>query len=299
MCLVTTTFRNRYTGETVTAPCNKCPECRARRASAWSFRLRQEEKVSTSSYFITVTYDTLEVPITEKGRLSLRKKDVQKFIKRIRKSHADKSNDTSKSIKYYAVGEYGGRTWRPHYHLILFNADIQKMVNRTDQLKLRESLFDGQTEVMCKQWKFGHITVGQVNPASVGYTLKYICKPKKVPEYKGDDRQPEFSLMSKGLGVSYLTESMIKYHLADVENRMFCSVEGGVKLSMPRYYKNKLYNSEQKEKIKEFFYKKFVEETVAIWALQPWEIKQLKHNRYQAVQASYRWAKLITKKEKL
>lgn len=294
MCITSTTFRNRYTGETVTAACNKCPECRARRASAWSFRLRQEEKVSISSYFITVTYDTLEVPVTARKHLSLRKKDVQKFIKRIRKAHKQEQ-----SIKYYAVGEYGGRTFRPHYHIIIFNAELNKMVSNTDYLKLKQSQFDGQVEVNCKQWKLGHITVGQVSPESVGYTLKYISKPKKIPEYKADDRVPEFSLMSKRLGASYLTNNMIKYHLADPENRMFCTVEDGVKLSMPRYYKDKIYNSENKEKIKKFFYSKFVEEKIALWAMQPWEITQQKRNHLEAVKASFRWNKLKTKKEKL
>lgn len=295
MCLTTTTFRNRYSGETVTAACGKCPECRTRRASAWSFRLRHEERISQSSYFITLTYDTLFVPITPKNKMALCKRDVQLFIKRLRKSHTHQDVP----IKYYAVGEYGGRTWRPHYHLIVFNADIRKMCNRTDTLKLRQSQFDGQVEVSIKQWKHGHITVGQVNPASVGYTLKYICKPKKVPQYKGDDRQPEFSLMSKKLGASYLTPNMVKYHLADPCNRMYCSVEDGVKLSMPRYYKDKLYHLENKEKIKEFFYQKFVEETKAIWDLQPWEITQLKHNKKQSILAAYRWANLSSKKEKL
>ena len=27
-------------------------------------------------------------------------------------------------LKYYAVGEYGGQTKRPHYHIVIFNADL-------------------------------------------------------------------------------------------------------------------------------------------------------------------------------
>lgn len=193
MCITPLTLKNRYTDETNTVPCSKCPECRARRASAWSFRLREEEKNANSAYFLTLTYDTLAVPITPSKRMALCKRDLQLFFKRIRKAHPIGFH----RLKYYAVGEYGGKTNRPHYHIILFNASLQYMVSSEDLLKLKLTNYDGQHEVNCKQWDKGHITVGLVTGASIGYTLKYISKPKKVPEYKGDDRVPEFSLMSK------------------------------------------------------------------------------------------------------
>lgn len=34
---------------------------------------------------------------------------------------------------------------------------------------------------------------------------------------------------------------MCNYHAEDLINRMFCTLEGGVKIPMPRYYKDKLY----------------------------------------------------------
>ena len=47
--------------------------------------------------------------------MTLQKSDLQKFFKRLRKK-------THEKISYYAVGEYGDNTQRPHYHIILFNA---------------------------------------------------------------------------------------------------------------------------------------------------------------------------------
>lgn len=193
--------------------CGKCPKCIARKVSAWSFRLLQEEKTATSSQFITVTYDTKHVPITSSGRMALDKPDLQKFFKRLRKSH---SSD-SKPIKYYAVGEYGGKTKRPHYHIILFNADI---------------------ELINAAWNKGQIHYGQVSGASVGYTLKYMMKHKKNRNPEG--LQKEFALMSKGLGISYL-ETHANWHAEHIIDRMFCTLEGGQKIAMPRYYKDKLY----------------------------------------------------------
>lgn len=156
--------------ETIPVPCGKCPACMARRVSGWSFRLMQENKNHTSSHFITLTYDTNTVPISKNGFMSLCKRDIQLFFKRLRKA----SNGIL--IKYYAVGEYGSKTFRPHYHLIMFGVPLDNIQ---------------------PAWNQGQVHYGQLTEASVGYTLKYMCKPKLIPMHRNDDRQPEFSLMSK------------------------------------------------------------------------------------------------------
>lgn len=42
---------------------------------------------------------------------------------------------------------------------------------------------------------------------------------------------------------------MIKWHHADPNNRMYCNIEGGKKIAMPRYFKQKLYDDEQRIEI--------------------------------------------------
>lgn len=186
-------------------PCGKCPDCYKRRTSGWSFRLMQEEKISDSAHFITLTYDTKVVPITKNGFMDLSKRHLQLFFKRIRKATKQHGytitkrirnkvqhkystiTPTKKPIKYYAVGEYGGRTNRPHYHIIMFNAQI---------------------ELIQEAWNMGNVHYGQVSNASVGYTLKYMTKKAKIPMHRNDDRTPEFSLMSKRLGESYLKKKI-------------------------------------------------------------------------------------------
>lgn len=204
----------------VLVPCGKCPTCRLRRASQWSFRLRQQDKVSISSHFITLTYDTKYVPLCSAGRMSLCKRDVQLFFKRLRKAHGK----SSAKISYYLAGEYGDRYWRPHYHCILFNARM---------------------ELIQPAWGLGDIHYGDVSGASIGYTLKYICKDKRVPQYAADTRVREFALMSKGLGISYLSEAMIDYHWSDPVDHFFCTYDGGKKMGLPRYYKQKLFTDEE------------------------------------------------------
>lgn len=197
----------------VPVPCGKCPNCFARRISGWSFRLMQEDKRSNSSHFITLTYDTEHVPITKNGYMSLSKRDVQLFIKRLRKAQTSKvfNSDGKKRadpIKYYAAGEYGGKTRRPHYHIILFNGELEKIQ-------------------LC--WQLGNVHYGVVSAASVGYTLKYMSKPQKGALHANDDRVPEFSLMSKGIGENYLTPEMVKWHKADDVNRVYATTLDGKK----------------------------------------------------------------------
>ena len=113
----------------VIVPCGKCPECLANKRSQWSFRLSQELKYTEfNSFFITLTYDDLHLPFAIPeigsnmvGSPTLVKSDLQLFFKRLRKKLAT-------NIRYYAVGEYGSRTSRPHYHAIVFNIDLD-MVN--------------------------------------------------------------------------------------------------------------------------------------------------------------------------
>lgn len=93
----------------------------------------------------------------------------QLFFKKLRLANSEK-------IKYYLVGEYGGIKKRPHYHVLLFNANI---------------------ETIQPAWSYGEVWYGTVTEASIGYCFKYIMKPSRVPEHRNDDRIPEFALMSK------------------------------------------------------------------------------------------------------
>lgn len=196
-------------------PCGKCNFCLEARRSEWSFRLRQELKVSDSAYFLTMTYADDNLPRDEQGRAVLRKKDVQLFIKRLRKACVGMSK-----VRYYAVGEYGTETSRPHYHCILFNVP-QHVADIFDRL-----------------WIDGNIMIGSVTDASIHYVTKYHVNA--VGE--SDGRAPPFSLMSRkpGLGSNYLV-THTKWHLQGLRN--FTEVNG-FKGRIPRYYREKMFKSD-------------------------------------------------------
>lgn len=239
-------FTPRYLRQhNIEVPCGYCPACVNRRASGWSFRLAQEERHSTSAYFVTLTYDNDHVPASKNNYLTLKKKHVQLYFKNLRKRHDTTKFHTSKNgrrvrvtvrnkhIKYFAVGEYGGKFSRPHYHAIIFNADVAKVA---------EAWVDSKGQ--CR----GSIHIGYVSYASIGYCMKYISKPAKVGKHKRDDRIKEFSLQSKGLGLCYLTEKVIKWHRATTD-RMYVNLDQGKKAAMPRYYKERIWSKQEREVI--------------------------------------------------
>lgn len=220
-----------------TVPCGKCANCKKKMVSAWSFRLMQEEKVSSSAYFITLTYDLEHCPISKNGFMELRKSDLQKFFKRFRYYG-------NVALRYFSVGEYGGRYKRPHYHLLVFNCKLELIIGDKHAKMVKRGILqlDGKTPFKCEAWSAGHITIGALTPASVGYTCKYMLKDWR-PMHRNDDRQPQFRLMSKGLGLNYLTPAMVSWHKADLENRMYVNVGDGKKATMPRYIKENLFKA--------------------------------------------------------
>ncbi|QCQ84969.1 replication initiator protein [Blackfly microvirus SF02] len=233
--------REKLTNKLQLVPCNKCPKCRGRITSAWSFRLMQEEKHARSAFFITLTYNNDNLPVTRNGFLEIRKSDLQKFFKRLRKAHSSRKKNPvyyKQQIKYYAVGEYGGRFKRPHYHVIMFNCNVELIENAWTN---GNKVFKGKS--------MGQIHYGYVSGASVGYTMKYISKPSKIPIHKNDDRTPEFALMSKGLGECYLTKAMIAWHHYAMTQRAFVMTQDGKQIAIPRYYRDRIYTKDDKKQI--------------------------------------------------
>ncbi len=219
--------RGHYTiyNEDLKVPCGKCPPCKRRRISDWVFRLLEEDKISSSSKFITLTYDTKCIPITQNGYKTLQRADFQKFMKRLRKKQL-KHYPNSPPIKYYMAGEYGEKRYRPHYHAIIFNVI--------------------DTEFIATTWPLGTVDIGNVSGASIAYTCKYLEKLKRIPEHRNDDRKKEFSLMSNGLGKSFLTPQMIAYYQDDIK-RYHVTTPDGIKIAMPTYYRKRIFSEDQQK----------------------------------------------------
>lgn len=221
-------LKRRYksiSGETTNkVPCGVCMECLRRKSSGWVFRLLEEAKVSTSVCFLTLTYNDENLPYTEHGEVTLSKRDLQLFMKRLRKR-------THNKIKYYACGEYGTKTKRPHYHAIMYNVPNRWL---------------NSGNIISDCWGNGHIYLAPGNELTIRYTAKYIMKGRKNynkvdPLNPEDSPLNEFSLMSKGLGKSFMTPAMAKYLRENYKG--YVEIRG-VKYAIPRYFKTLLFPDE-------------------------------------------------------
>lgn len=133
------------------------------------------------------------------GLPSLDKRDVQLFMKRLRKKFAPRT------IRYYFAGEYGSSTHRPHYHAILFNVGLDDFPDRRihSYNELKQPLYYSPT--LEKIWGNGFITMSDVNWKTCNYVARYVDKKalsEDIPMTNGDfDWEPEFSLCSRRPGI--------------------------------------------------------------------------------------------------
>jgi len=256
-----------YGSSKAVVPCGKCLGCLATRRNAWTFRLLEQERQSTSSTFLTLTYDDENLPLlnSETGeilyqsqisetqyqneaynlRATLDKADLQKYFKKLRR-HTNK-------LKYYAVGEYGEKNGRPHYHAIVFNADKKLLTGK---------------------WDKGRSQADQVTQASIHYVTKYMINSRN----KGyREKTKPFAAMSKGIGLDYVKNNW-KYHYENMDNLVV--FQGGQKQIMPRYIKDKIFSEDEKIELKKKT-DKLIEENPITYAQHHQKVKYLKAREHK------------------
>lgn len=194
--------------EYVEVPCGKCPECMQARKRQWTFRCLAESRLHKYNYFLTITYDNLNLKDTNK-------KDVQNFLKYLRRLGFD--------FKYYLVGELGNQTKRPHYHMAMFS-DTPITDGKLWYADKKNPLF--RSKLLEKAWlNKGQIMFGVLDPAGIRYTLGYINSKEKLQT---------FHLLSKNLGRKYFDDAL--------EHDVFYFGTGDgnyIKGNLPRYLKKK------------------------------------------------------------
>lgn len=211
----------------ILVPCGKCLKCRSKYRLQWQLRLQHElSSYNGIAIFLTLTYD--EEHLSNDN--SLNKRDVQLFIKRLRKFYSDIK------IKYFAVGEYGTKKFRPHYHLIIYGIKApEHKKNSTLNWKYGQFLSE-------KIWKKGYCFVGYVDAKCINYVSKYVMKDF-VKSYSKEDLLeagllPPFSLKSSGLGLQYLLD-----HLEYIKGQLSAGRTIKIyksRIGYPRYYRKKL-----------------------------------------------------------
>lgn len=152
----------------IQVPCGKCVACLSRRKDEWVFRLKKEFYNSARSVWVTLTYNELSVPISKEGKRTIRMDDISKFMKRFRKYEGN-------GVRFFACGEYGGDTNRPHYHIMLFNVSENYERN------------------IIAAWPYGFPDIRPLTEGRIVYTCKYVLSSSQFVD------DTPFTLGSRGL----------------------------------------------------------------------------------------------------
>ena len=229
-------------------PCGTCLECRIQHARQWADRCVLEAQQYKDNYFVTLTYDDDFLP----DRNSLCPDDLTLFIKRLRKRFS------GVKIRFLACGEYGDSSFRPHYHLILFNLPLDDL---SYNFRLCDNALDvkffkakphfinhlrpvNKGDLMFSQaiydcWHYqGMISVARFNYDTAAYVSQYVtkkCNPKAKKLYDELNIVPEFLRMSRrpGIGAAYFD----KHNNVHDIGHLIIPSDGEAHLSaVPRYY---------------------------------------------------------------
>lgn len=207
-------------------PCGHCMACRINLYKDWATRTWLEARTLKNNLFITLTYSDKYLP--EKG---LSKDDLSRFMRALREHFRRKHGHTG--IRFFACGEYGGNTFRPHYHILLFNCPPfgdEKKYNKNGN---GHSLF--KSKILEHIWGKGFCSIGTVTRQSCDYVCRYLVKSTygKKPDYLNF----EFRSMSthNGIGLNYLLENLEEI-IAKDEIRL----TGKKIVKLPRYYDKKI-----------------------------------------------------------
>lgn len=232
-----------------TVPCGHCVECEKQKQSAWYARSYYEwlgcKSKGGYALFVTFTYNNDWIPTLQiDGKIvyCFDKVDMQMFLDALRKSIKRKYK-RDMPFRYIITSEYGGKTYRPHYHGILYiQYGISPYFIRQEIKRL---------------WKYGFIKYGEnlgviSDYRGLRYVLKYITKDKafapiekKIKELPHDcylyyhNRTCPFHIQSHGLGLC--AKNFVNKELLDSGLIPIPTKDGFVNIKIPLYLDRKYY----------------------------------------------------------
>lgn len=225
-------------------PCGQCIGCKIDRSRDWAMRCSHEAQMHSENMFITLTYSDEHLP----PDYGIHVRVWQLFMKRLRKA-------IGKQVRFFACGEYGDKSLRPHYHALIFGYIFTDLV--TFSIKRGNKIYTSKS--LDKIWPYGLATIGDVNYRTAAYVSRYVMK-----KMSGDDEvatdfytrihpvtfqthvvRKEFCVQSRRPGIG--TTWFHKYK-TDVFPSDFLIIDGK-KHSVPKFY-TKLLQEDQQMQIK-------------------------------------------------
>src|SRR6478609_9285268 len=226
------TIQDAFSPVKVTVPCSRCVGCRLERSRQWAIRILCESKLHDRNIFVTLTYRDDDLPDFK----SLRPKDFQDFMKRLRKCYGD-------GIRFFHCGEYGDQFGRPHYHAIIFNHDFD---DKYQFKKSKHGFPIYRSDSLEKLWPFGFSEIGSVTFDSAAYVARYIMKKhlgeNSILNYMDIDfgsgevlstRVPEYCTMSRRPGIAKV---FFDNNFQDIYRNDFLVIRNGIRVRPPKYF---------------------------------------------------------------
>lgn len=226
--------------------CGNCIECRRQLANNWKVRLSEElraldstcaARLDIKAYFVTLTFseEKLNWYLNTLGRSNdinnIAAAAIRHFLERWRRKY-------KKSLRHWLVTELGHEgTERLHLHGIVFTNE--EKINTLEE-----------------RWRNGWVHIGEYcNEKTINYIVKYITK---VDNDHKNYKAKVFA--SAGIGSNYVyfidekrnkqNGRGIKFNKYNGEDtKEYYLTKEGFKISLPMYYRNHIYNEEEKEKL--------------------------------------------------
>lgn len=270
MCLTPITIKREIAGHFYlnNVPCNHCLECTKDRQNEYIIRTIEEQRKRGTMCFFTLTYSPEALPMLdnyeideETGEIlkedevqTLRRHDVSQWIKLFKQKYAKRGEKLD--FSYMITGEYGPRTFRPHYHGIILGMDPLKVSELMDR-------WSKQYGYVC--YKNIPSLMSDVEKVA-RYCAKYMCKNdewKLVPD--GAEKPRIMTTQFYGMPEEKRWNQMIRYYQAqdvlsyDPNNPRFDSkmdmykvvdeiikrrkyrLGNGKEFKLPNYYKRKIF----------------------------------------------------------
>ena len=245
MCLYPRLIRNRKYTETkknggnippiqdkrvlmVPVGCGKCIECKKQKARNWQVRLQEDIRVNKNAKFVTYTFSEHE---------------LQKLDNEIKKlSGYDRDNE----ICRLAVRRYTER-WRKKYGKTLRHWLVTELGHaNTERVHMHGIVWTDKVKDIGDIWKYGKIWIGEyVNAKTINYIVKYV---NKVDASHKTYNSKIFT--SQGIGKEYVNRQDSKRNKYKKEKTIETyKTREGVELALPVYYRNKIYNEDERERL--------------------------------------------------
>lgn len=209
----------------IAIPCGCCIECRKKRAREWAIRMKEQLKETPKGYFATLTFSDKSIEklckeTKTENALEIARVAVRRFCERWRKSY-------KKSVKHWLITELGHQnTKRLHLHGIIFTNESAETIKNI--------------------WGYGFCFLGEeLSEKTINYIMKYVTKYDKTNPYF----IPKI-FCSPGIGKAYTeNKTNLNYNKFNGENTNNHYIDRGRKKALPKYYANKIYSEEERQKL--------------------------------------------------